>query len=91
MRPRVHSIKPHGMRLVLSNGQTYTPDFIAMASENDAFTAYETKAMWGKTVHVEAASASKIKTAAMLWPSITFVLAWFDKSKHAWQFQTVRP
>lgn len=92
MRPRCHKIYPHGITFSVANGTKYTPDFIVQEDEmHDAITAYEVKAMRGNRVHVEDDSSVKTKCAAKEWPSITFILAWFDKSKHAWQFQTIQP
>lgn len=83
-------VRPHGLTFLIANGVRYTPDFI-LDLGGGAITAYEVKAMRGKRVHVEDDASVKTKCIAKEWPSITFILAWFDKSKHAWQFQTVNP
>lgn len=80
-------VKAHGLTLVLANGVKYTPDFIAQGG--GILYAYEVKAMRGKRVHVEDDASVKIKVAAQEWPSIKFIITWWDKTKHAWQFQEV--
>jgi len=87
LEPIYLNIKPHGLTMALANGVKYTPDFIAQSS--GLIFAYEVKAMRGNRVHVEDDASVKIKVAAHEWQSIRFIITWWDKSKHAWQFQEV--
>jgi len=87
LRPLYTNVKPHGLTLALANGVKYTPDFIVQSE--GVIRAYEVKAMRGNRVHVEDDASVKIKVAASEWPTIKFIITWWDKSKHAWQFQEV--
>ncbi len=82
LAPEVRVV-PQGKRYRLANGQWYKPDFTAVVGGREhAWECKGPKAFRG--------GFENLKTAATMWPDVTFTLVWRDAAG-AWQQQKILP
>lgn len=79
--PGLWKIWPHGIRLLLANGVTYTPDFFVTGPD---LLAFEVKGR-----HAWDDAIVKLKVAASTHQWLTFTLASYDQGR--WKLQQIIP
>lgn len=83
--------KPQAVKLKISNGAFFKPDFFVTAwphaGGHAMATAWEVKGLKGKNID---RGKLALKCAASAWPEIKFILVWKDEQGN-WQEQLVLP